>query len=80
MSQRVLILGATSAIASEVARLYAARGARLCLVARNAEKLTRLVGELPPDQDKRLFAELQLTRQDLVVATCCAAASKNKLR
>jgi len=48
MSQRVLILGATSAIASEVARLYAARGARLHLVGRNADKLSRLVDDLPP--------------------------------
>lgn len=50
MSSRVLILGATSAIASEVARLYAGRGARLCVVGRNPEKLARLVVELPPDQ------------------------------
>jgi decaprenylphospho-beta-D-erythro-pentofuranosid-2-ulose 2-reductase len=50
MEQRVLILGATSAIASEVARLYAARGARLHLVGRNDEKLARLVGLLPADQ------------------------------
>jgi short-subunit dehydrogenase len=46
----VLVFGATSAIAAEVARLYAARGARLCLVARNAEKLARLALELPPDR------------------------------
>jgi short-subunit dehydrogenase len=50
MSQRVLILGATSAIAGEVARLYAARGARLCLVGRNAEKLAALALEVPPAQ------------------------------
>jgi decaprenylphospho-beta-D-erythro-pentofuranosid-2-ulose 2-reductase len=50
MKPRVLIFGATSAIASDVARLYAARGARLHLVARNAEKLARLVGELPSGQ------------------------------
>jgi short-subunit dehydrogenase len=45
----VLIFGATSAIAGEAARLYAARGARLCLVARNGEKLARLASELPPE-------------------------------
>jgi decaprenylphospho-beta-D-erythro-pentofuranosid-2-ulose 2-reductase len=50
MNPRVLILGATSAIASEVARLYAARGARLHLVGRSADKLARLVGELPLGQ------------------------------
>jgi short-subunit dehydrogenase len=37
--QRVLILGATSAIAAEVAVMHAALGARLHLVGRNADKL-----------------------------------------
>jgi decaprenylphospho-beta-D-erythro-pentofuranosid-2-ulose 2-reductase len=37
--QRVLIFGATSAIAAEVARIHAARGNRLHLVGRNPEKL-----------------------------------------
>jgi decaprenylphospho-beta-D-erythro-pentofuranosid-2-ulose 2-reductase len=50
MTARVLILGATSTIAAEVARLYAARGARLHLVARNAEKLATLASELPAGQ------------------------------
>ncbi len=50
MSQRILIFGATSAIAGEVARLYAARGARLHLVGRNAEKLAAVVGDLPAGQ------------------------------
>jgi decaprenylphospho-beta-D-erythro-pentofuranosid-2-ulose 2-reductase len=36
---RVLVLGATSAIASEAAALYARRGDRLLLVGRNARKL-----------------------------------------
>ena len=43
MAQRVLIVGATSAIAAEVARIYAARNARLYLMARSAPKLTALV-------------------------------------
>lgn len=47
MSQRVLIVGATSAIAAEVARLYAARGARLHLLARNPAKLDALRSSLP---------------------------------
>jgi short-subunit dehydrogenase len=57
MSERVLILGATSAIAAEVARLYAARGARLCLVGRNAEKLARLALELPADHTTSAVAD-----------------------
>lgn len=44
-SPRVLIFGATSAIAAEVARLYAQRGARLYLVGRSPDKLARLVAE-----------------------------------
>jgi decaprenylphospho-beta-D-erythro-pentofuranosid-2-ulose 2-reductase len=49
IAPRVLIFGATSAIAADVARLYAARGARLHLVGRDADKLARLVAELPAD-------------------------------
>lgn len=47
MSQRVLIVGATSAIAAEVARLYAARGAHLHLLARNGAKLEAVRNSLP---------------------------------
>lgn len=39
--QHVLVFGATSAIAQEVARIYAARGDRLHLVGRNPDKLAR---------------------------------------
>lgn len=41
--QRVLVLGATSAIAAEVALLHLGRGDRLHLVGRSAEKLAALV-------------------------------------
>jgi short-subunit dehydrogenase len=44
---RILILGATSAIAGEVARLYADRGDRLHLVGRSPEKLAALAARLP---------------------------------
>jgi decaprenylphospho-beta-D-erythro-pentofuranosid-2-ulose 2-reductase len=46
MPQQVAIFGATSAIAADVARKYAGRGARLFLVGRSADKLARLVDEL----------------------------------
>jgi decaprenylphospho-beta-D-erythro-pentofuranosid-2-ulose 2-reductase len=46
MPPRVLIVGATSAIAADVARAYAARGARLHLLARSAPKLQALVETL----------------------------------
>lgn len=44
--QRILILGATSAIAEATARRFAARGARLYLVARDAERLQQLASDL----------------------------------
>ena len=43
---RVLILGATSAIAQEIARQYGERGARLYLVGRDPEKLAALTKTL----------------------------------
>ena len=46
MPQRVAIFGATSAIAADVARHYAKRGAQLFLVGRSHDKLNRLVSEL----------------------------------
>jgi decaprenylphospho-beta-D-erythro-pentofuranosid-2-ulose 2-reductase len=44
--RRVLVLGATSAIAQQVARLCAARGAELFLVARNQERLASVADDL----------------------------------
>jgi len=44
--QKVVIIGATSAIAEATARLYAARGAQLFLVARNAERLEDIAADL----------------------------------
>lgn len=46
MPRRTLILGATSAIAAEVAALCAARGDRLYLIGRDARKLQDLVASL----------------------------------
>lgn len=44
--QRILIIGATSAIAEAVARQYAERGARLFLAARNGEHLRTIATDL----------------------------------
>jgi decaprenylphospho-beta-D-erythro-pentofuranosid-2-ulose 2-reductase len=43
---RVLIIGATSAIAQEVAKLYAVAGSQLFLVARNGQKLEQVDQDL----------------------------------
>lgn len=48
MTRRTLILGATSAIAAEVAALCASRGDRLYLVGRDPDKLAALVARLGP--------------------------------
>jgi decaprenylphospho-beta-D-erythro-pentofuranosid-2-ulose 2-reductase len=48
MTPRILIVGATSAIAAEVARSYAKRGARLHLLARSPSKLAALTSSLDP--------------------------------
>jgi len=42
----IVIFGATSAIAQAVARLYAAQGARLFLIARNEERLETVAADL----------------------------------
>lgn len=44
--KRILIIGATSAIATACARMWAVQGASLFLVARDAEKLEALAGDL----------------------------------
>lgn len=46
MSERLLIIGATSAIATAVARRYAARGARIGLIGRRADALEALAADL----------------------------------
>lgn len=43
---RILIIGAASAIAEATARVYAARGARLFLVGRNARRLEAIAADL----------------------------------
>lgn len=45
-SKKILIVGATSAIAKEVARHYASQGGKLFLIARNEESLKTLVADI----------------------------------
>lgn len=44
-AERVLVLGASSGVGHAVARQYARRGARVCVVARRADKITALAAE-----------------------------------
>ena len=74
MTQRVLILGATSAIAVEVTRLYAERGARLHLVARNPDRLRTLVESLTSTSASSAVADFcDLERNEQVIADAGAA-------
>lgn len=56
--QNVLVFGATSAIASEVVALWAARGERLYLVGRNPEKLALVAARCAPAQVTTQCADL----------------------
>lgn len=46
MTQRILIVGATSGMAEAAARIWAGRGARLYLLARDPQRLTALAADL----------------------------------
>jgi decaprenylphospho-beta-D-erythro-pentofuranosid-2-ulose 2-reductase len=77
MTQRVLILGATSAIAAEIARLYAARGARMHLVARNPGKLAALVDSLASTHLSSAVADFcDLASNERVIGDCVAALGR----
>lgn len=75
MRLNVAIFGATSAIAADVARIYAARGARLYLVGRNPDKLAALVHELGPAVIASASQDLDETQQ----APVCVARAVEAL-
>lgn len=66
----VAIFGATSAVAAQVARVYAARGAQLALIGRSPEKLQQLVDELRPRVVYSAVQDFAETKQ----AEACVAA------
>lgn len=79
MAERVVIFGATSAIALEVARVYARRGARLFLVGRNPRKLAEaaqvLSGDAPQDPVVATrAADLNETASSATLVATAAAA------
>jgi short-subunit dehydrogenase len=53
--QKVVIIGATSAIAEATSRLYAARGAQLFLVARNTARLEDIAADLRVRGSQEVF-------------------------
>jgi len=73
-SLQVLIFGATSAVAAEVAVLYAARGARLHLVARNADKLALVASRCSATTVSLQHADLaQVDQNERVVSEALSA-------
>lgn len=75
--EHVLILGATSAVAAEVALRYAARGARLHLVGRNAAKLGEVAARCAPARVSTQQADFaDVDRSAAVVAAAIAALGR----
>lgn len=73
MSKRVLILGATSAVAAEVAVLHAARGDVLHLVGRNADKLARVAARCSGTKVSTAIADFaRLEHNDAIIADAIA--------
>ncbi|HEX3777853.1 MAG TPA: SDR family NAD(P)-dependent oxidoreductase [Polyangiaceae bacterium] len=71
---RVLILGATSAIAAECARIHAERGDRLHLVGRDAEKLRRVAARCTGTTVTTAQADFaDLSRNEAVIAEAFTA-------
>src|SRR5271157_3475485 len=66
MSQKILVLGATSKIAQEVARLAAAHRKELLLVGRRAEHLAVIAGDLAA----RGASKVQYLCADLADVSC----------
>lgn len=72
--QRVLILGATSSIAAEVAQLHASRGDRIHLVGRNPAKLADVAGRCAGAQVTTAVADFSdLGANEGVIAASIAA-------
>jgi short-subunit dehydrogenase len=69
---RVLITGASAGIGAELARVFAAHGHRLTLVARRRDKLAALAREL----EKEHHVDVQLVVQDLAKPSGPAALAK----
>ncbi|UPG86536.1 SDR family oxidoreductase [Luteibacter aegosomatis] len=69
--QKILIIGATSAIAEATARIYARRGAKLHLIARNQERLEVIAADLSARGASVTHEQLdvnELARHEAVVA------------
>lgn len=73
--QRILIIGATSAIAEATARLYAARGAALHLVGRDATRLQEMASDLAVRGGQASHTVLDVNELDAHAAMLDAAVA-----
>lgn len=80
MSVNVVIIGATSEIAREVARIYAAKAANFMLVGRDHARITAMCADLQARGAGACHAVqadlLQIEGHDQLVATCASALGK----
>lgn len=63
----VFITGASSGIGASLAKIYAARGATLGLVGRNAEKLQAFIDTLPGDKSHYHAYAVDVTDRDAII-------------
>jgi short-subunit dehydrogenase len=73
VAQRIVIIGAASAMAEAAARLWAAQGARIALVGRNGARLQAIAADL------KARGATELTIAELDCAKADASAELNKL-
>ena len=71
-----LVTGASSGIGEATARTLAARGARVALVARSAEKLARVAGEIAAAGGTALVFPADLSDPDQAARACEAAMAE----
>ena len=72
MNERIALFGATSAIATEVGRLFARRGARLVIIGRDQARLSSLAADLKV----RGASEIAIIERDLAEIEGLAAVSE----
>ncbi len=78
--QNVLVIGATSAIAEEVAKIYATRGAAIFLVGRDEHKLESICADLTVRGASKCVSHVQdlieLDQHQLILDTALASLGK----
>lgn len=74
--KRAIITGGASGIGAEIARVYAAQGATIAILDRNAEKARELVQELAGSGSTAVALEIDVTDSDVVEHTIGEAVDR----